>query len=125
MSTSVGYIGGTTPSPTYREVCDQPNGEGHTEAIRIEFDASIISFEALMNRFFEEATPNIRRMQYRSAVWAQNESQAAIAMRVARAHGKADGVPVLAAAVWHDAEDTHQKYYETMCGGGERVCRRL
>ena len=29
------------------------------------------------------------------------------------------------AAVWHDAEDMHQKYYETMCGGGERVCRRL
>ena len=123
MRTSVGYIGGTSASPTYREVCDQPNGEGHTEALRVEFDPSVLSFDDIMQRFFSEATPNIRRTQYLSAVWAQDAEQASVASRIAREHGKEDGVPVLAAATWHDAEDYHQKYYEKQTG--PRLCRRL
>ena len=121
--TSVGYTGGSSSSPTYRSVCDQPMNEGHTEAIRIEFDTTILSFEDLMRRFFAEATPNIRRVQYRSAVWAQDAAQAETAVRVARELGKEEGVPVLAAAPWHDAEEMHQKYYERQ--SAPRVCSRL
>ena len=107
-------------------MCDQPNGEGHTEAIKIEFDPVELPFEDLMRRFFAEATPNVRRMQYRSAVWAQDAAQTETASRVARELGKAEGVPVLAAADWHDAESYHQKYYDKQCGIVEaRVCKRL
>jgi len=122
VSTSVGYIGGESSSPNYSEVCKQENNSGHTEAIRVEYDPSILSFETLMRRFYEEATPNIRRVQYRSAVWAQDELQAATASRVAAELGK-EGVPVLQAAQWHEAERLHQKYYEMQ--SAPRVCRRL
>ena len=120
----MGYIGGLDPSPSYSSVCDQPNDSGHTEAIRVVYDPSVISFEAMMDRFFAEATPNIRRVQYRSAVWAQNTEQAMIAMAVARRWGKEDGVPIFTdAAQWFDAEGYHQKYYEKQTA--PRVCRRL
>ena len=89
----------------------------------MEFDPSVLSFEEIMQRFFSEATPNIRRMQYRSAVWCQNAVQTSVASRIAREHGKEEGVPVLAAATWYDAEEIHQKYYEKQTG--PRVCRRL
>lgn len=123
VSTSVGYTGGSTSSPSYREVCDAPNSEGHTEAIRVVFDPSVITFEDLMRRFFEEAMPNVRRLQYRSAVWAQNAVQMETATRIA-SELHADGVPVLEACAWHEAEPRHQKYYENQAGG-EHVCRRL
>ena len=120
----MGYIGGSSQNPTYREVCGQRNDEGHTEAIRVEFDPHVISYEQLMRRFFDEATPNIVRLQYRSAVWAQDATQAETAERVAREAGKAGGVAVLGSAAWHDAEPYHQKYYEKQCSG-PHVCRRL
>lgn len=125
MSTSVGYTGGSSRNPTYEEVCQQPNGDGHTEAIRVVFDSEILlgGYEELMRRFFAEATPNIRRKQYQSAVWAQSPEQFEIATKVARELGKEDGVAVLAAAEWHEAEDRHQKYYERLAA--PRVCRRL
>ena len=118
----MGYTGGTSDNPTYRSVCEQPNAEGHTEAIRIVFDPSELRFEELMRRFFAEATPNIRRMQYRSAVWAQSPAQMDVAARIATECGMAAGVPVLATAPWYDAEPEHQKYYEKMAA--PRVCGR-
>ena len=122
----VGYTGGKSESPTYEEVCQQANDEGHTEAIRVVFDPSIISFEAVMERFFAEATPDIRRLQYRSSVWAQSQLQAEIALRVAQRHpGKGNGaVPIFTDRTpFYNAEDWHQQYYEKQCT--PRVCRRL
>ena len=81
VSTRVGYTGGTNKSPTYESVC---RGDGHTEAIRLEFDASQLSYEALMVRFFKMAgRGGARSGQYQSAVFAQNASQAKIAQQVA------------------------------------------
>ena len=48
----MGYTGGTKPNPTYDSVC---RGDGHTEAMKVEFDPSVISYEALMQKFFAEA----------------------------------------------------------------------
>ena len=126
MQTSVGYIGGKSESPTYEEVCQQANDEGHTEAIRIVFDPQIISFEALMERFFFEATPNIRRVQYRSSVWTQSPLQAEIASRVSQRYPGKDAGAVLVCTdnkPFYEAEDWHQKYYEKQCT--PRLCRRL
>lgn len=124
ITTSVGYVGGEHPHPTYESVCRQRNDAGHTEAVRVVFDPDVISFAEIMDRFFADATPNIRRVQYRSAVWAQSPEQALIASQVARDHGKEDGVPIFTdAATWFDAEDYHQKYYEKMAA--PRVCSRL
>jgi len=119
----VGYIGGVTCSPTYREVCDQPNDAGHTEAIRVEFDPDVLPLDTIMQRFFAEATPNIRRMQYRSAVWVNSAAQAEIAGRAAKEAGM--DLPILTAVPFHPAEERHQKYYEKQTCFGPRVCRRL
>ena len=78
-----------------------------------------------MRRFFAEATPHIRRQQYRSAIWAQSRAQAELATGMARELGVEDGIPVLSAAPWYDAEPYHQKYYEKQAAPSERLCRRL
>ena len=122
MSTSVGYIGGASLQPTYEDVCRQSDADGHTEAIRVVFDPSVLSFEELCSRFFAEATPNIWKTQYRSAIWTQTAAQASAAPRIAMEHGKTS-VAVLAASPWHEAEAWHQKYYEKQ--GAPRMCRRL
>jgi hypothetical protein len=75
-------------------------------------DPDRLSFEDICERFFAEATPNIRRRQYLNALFAQCDSQAETALLAAEKAGKAGGVPVLPACAWHDAEERHQHYYE-------------
>ena len=114
----VGYCGGQTSAPTYEEVCNADDASGHTEALKVVFNPKIVSYETLVRRIFEEATPGIRRCQYQSALWAQSDEQAAVAKRIADETGKA--IPIHAAAPWHDAEAWHQKYYETQCDNPHR-----
>lgn len=104
----MGYTGGTSSNPTYRSVC---SGDGHTEAVKLEFDPSVISYEDLMKRVLREASSFGGKAQYKSAVWAQDEEQVEIARRVAAKLNKAR-VPVLGQSKWYDAEDYHQKYLE-------------
>lgn len=108
VASSVGYTGGTSTNPTYRSVC---NGDGHTEAMKIDFDPSVISYEELMQRVLREASSYGGDPQYMSAVWALTEEQEAIAKRVAASLNKKK-VPILPSAAWHDAEDYHQKYFD-------------
>lgn len=115
----MGYTGGSSKNPTYRTVC---SGDGHTEAVRVVFDPKHISYEDLMRHVMEDASTHRTKPQYKSAVWVQNEQQAAIAKRVATQEGKA-GLPVLQASVWWDAEEYHQKYVEKS-RGGSAACRR-
>ena len=110
VDTWVGYTGGSTDSPpTYKSVC---SGDGHTEALRLEYDPAVLSYEALITRFFND--PHVRsvygteRPQYKTAIWAQNDEQKAIAERVGAAAGK--HVPVLSRSPWYDAEDYHQHF---------------
>mmetsp|Transcript_7257 Transcript_7257/g.12276 ORF Transcript_7257/g.12276 Transcript_7257/m.12276 type:complete len:120 (-) Transcript_7257:288-647(-) len=108
VSSSVGYTGGDNPNPTYESVC---RGDGHTEALKIEYDPSVLSFQDLMTTFFKEADGGRCKAQYMSAVFAQNKEQAAIAKKVAKDSNS--NVPVLGGASakpWHDAEEYHQKY---------------
>ena len=124
-STSVGYAGGLTPHPTYEEVCS--GRTGHTEAVRIVFDPSVVSYADLVKRFFEihDPTQGMRQgndvgTQYRSAIyWASPEQEATAreltdvyaAELARRGLGEVTTeLRPLAEAGYYYAEDPHQQY---------------
>jgi len=117
----VGYTGGASAKPTYNSVC---RSDGHTEAIKVEFDPEVLTYEDIMRKVLSQAHGGARKAQYMSAVWAADAEQKAAAEKVAKELGKDSDIPILPAAVWHDAEEYHQKYYEKQNASLPRVCRR-
>lgn len=113
VSSTVGYTGGLSPNPSYESVC---NGDGHTEALRIVYDPEVLGFEKLMTLFFARArSPRWGvAVQYRHAVWPQNDEQAETARKVAQQ--MSSRVPILPETAFYDAEDYHQKYLESGLG---------
>ena len=84
VTTAVGYAAGLTPNPTYEEVCS--GRTGHTEAVLVHFDPSVISFEGLLKVFWEghDPTQGMRQgndigSQYRSGIYAFDAGQEAAA----------------------------------------------
>src|SRR5450432_2382770 len=82
--TAVGYAGGYTPNPTYREVCTGQTG--HAEAVRVVFDPKVVTYEQLLATFWENHDPtqgmrqgNDTGTQYRSAIYWSNEAERAAA----------------------------------------------
>jgi peptide-methionine (S)-S-oxide reductase len=80
VSSNVGYAGGSTPNPTYEEVCS--GGTGHTEVVRVFFDPSRVSYEDLLRVFWEghDPTQGMRQhgaigTQYRSAIYNYDDEQ--------------------------------------------------
>ena len=121
-STSAGYAGGTTPNPTYEEVCS--GRTGHTEVVRVIFDPSQISYEQLLKLFFEshDPTQGMRQggdvgTQYRSAIYATSDAQKRTAEAARAAYGeklRAAGYGVITtelrdAPEFYYAEDYHQQ----------------
>lgn len=118
-----GYIGGHTSNPTYKEIC---NGDtGHAEAIKISFDADVISFETLLEIFFVSHDPttlnrqgNDIGTQYRSAVFCQDESQKTATRQMIEQLDKQAIWPnpivtqINDAATFYPAEDYHQHYFD-------------
>ena len=125
VSTQVGYAGGVTPNPTYREVCT--GGTGHTEVVRVVFDPKIVRYEDLLKLFWEnhDPTQGMRQggdvgTQYRSAVYTHGDDQkrAAEASREAyqkvltsAGYGKIT-TEIKEAPEFYYAEDYHQQYLE-------------
>jgi peptide-methionine (S)-S-oxide reductase len=122
-STAVGYAGGPTPNPTYREVCSGMTG--HTEVVLVVFDPKTTSYEALLKVFWENHDPtqgmrqgNDVGTQYRSAIYWTTPAQrdAALASRDAyeemlRASGYGEITTEIAeAGPFYYAEDYHQQY---------------
>lgn len=133
--TSVGFAGGYTPNPTYRETCT--GRTGHTEAVRIVYDPAKVSVEQLLKIAFENHDPtqgdrqgNDVGSQYRSAVYAEDEEQLA-QVRAAleswqdaftqRGFGEiTTEVALLSdtpAGEYYLAEDEHQQYLDKNPGG--------
>ncbi|MGV3770503.1 MAG: peptide-methionine (S)-S-oxide reductase MsrA [Sphingobium phenoxybenzoativorans] len=121
QSIESGYIGGDKADPTYEEVCT--GRTGHAEAIRITYDADVISYGDLLDIHFATHDPttlnrqgNDIGTQYRSAIFPHDAVQEADA-KAAIARAQADQPnPIVTTiepmAPWYPAEDYHQKYWE-------------
>eukprot|EP00439_Symbiodinium_sp_Y106_P026927 s3528_g3.t1 len=106
---TVGYTGGRNAKPSYESVC---GGDGHTEAIQIEYDPEQVSYDSLLDSFLQGHQPMRSKAQYKSAIWYHNEEQRKIAESRMEETGAAPVVDVDEAKPWYDAEDYHQKYYD-------------
>jgi peptide-methionine (S)-S-oxide reductase len=122
-STAAGYAGGSTPYPTYEEVCSGLTG--HTEAVLVVYDPAVTSYEALLSLFWESHDPtqgmrqgNDVGTQYRSAIYYADESQQqaadaarqAYADRLARAGYAGITTEIAPASPFYYAEGYHQQY---------------
>ena len=122
-STRVGYIGGNKENPTYKEVCTDRTG--HAEAVEVEFDPSKISYDQLLNVFWENHDPTqLNRQgpdwgtQYRSAIFFHSPEQEAEAKaskeKLEQSHrfSKPIVTQIVPAVTFYEAEDYHQQYLE-------------
>ena len=124
-STSVGYAGGHTPHPSYDEVCS--GRTGHTEAVRVVYDPTVVSYADLVIAFFEfhDPTQGMRQgndlgTQYRSAIYTLSPAQEATARKlkeayepelVRRGYGPIT-TEIVPAPTYYYAEDYHQQYLD-------------
>ena len=122
-ATGVGYIGGQTDNPTYKEVCTDRTG--HAEAVEVEFDPAQVKYADLLKVFWENHDPTqLNRQgpdwgtQYRSAIFfhtpeQQSEAQASKqALENAHRFSKPIVTQIVPAVKFHPAEDYHQQYLE-------------
>ncbi len=128
LATDVGYSGGKTINPSYKEVC--AGNTGHAESLKIEFDPTKIAYRDLLRHFFRMHDPtqvdrqgNDVGSQYRSAVFYSSEEQrkeaeALIAeMNASGSYGRPIATEVTKASPFYPAEDYHQDYLRKNPGG--------
>ncbi|HTS05719.1 MAG TPA: peptide-methionine (S)-S-oxide reductase MsrA [Candidatus Eisenbacteria bacterium] len=122
-ATRVGYIGGHTENPTYKEVCTDRTG--HAEAVEVDFDPAKVPYSDLLNVFWENHDPTqVNRQgpdwgtQYRSAIFFHSPQQQAEASAAKESLEKAHRYPkpiatqIVPAEKFYEAEDYHQQYLE-------------
>jgi peptide methionine sulfoxide reductase msrA/msrB len=122
LKTTVGYTGGRTKDPTYKEVCSHTTG--HAEAVQVEFDPSKISYEKLLEAFWAMHDPTTLNRQgpdvgdqYRSAIFYNSPEQekTAKALKEKLKFWKFNQpivTEIVPAKEFYKAEDTHQQYFE-------------
>ncbi len=130
VSTMVGYAGGHTPNATYEEVCSGKTG--HNEVVRVIYDPAVISYDALLQVFWEGHDPtqgmrqgNDTGTQYRSGIYTYSDAQkaaaeaakAAFAPRLSEAGYGAITTEIVDAPVFYFAEEYHQQYLAKNPGG--------
>jgi peptide-methionine (S)-S-oxide reductase len=129
LDAEAGYTGGTVENPTYRQVCTGTTE--HAEAVRVTFDADVVSYETLLDAFWALHDPTqLNRQgpdvgtQYRSAVFYTNEAQHAAAQagkdRAQARFARPIATQILPERPFFRAEDYHQRYLEKQ---GLRHCR--
>ena len=130
FSTAVGYAGGDTLNPDYREVCS--GATGHTEVVQVVYDPVVISFDALLDVFWESHNPtqgmrqgNDVGTQYRSAIYTVNNDQQGAAERSRDAYQERltnaglDNISteIKSLETFYYAEEYHQQYLAKNPGG--------
>ena len=123
ISTRVGYTGGKLPNPTYKDVCTDDTG--HAEAVEIEYDPAKLSYQQLLQVFWENHDPTqLNRQgpdcgtQYRSAIFFHAPEQEAAAKASKEALEKSGRftkkivTQIVPATTFYQAEDYHQRYLE-------------
>src|SRR4051794_17839671 len=122
-ATAVGYAGGAMPNPTYEDVCT--DATGHAEVVEVTFDPAQVSYEQLLNVFWENHDPTqLNRQgpdhgtQYRSVIFIHSPEQQAAA-EASKAKQEASGrfrrpvvTQIVPAEPFYRAEDYHQQYLE-------------
>jgi peptide-methionine (S)-S-oxide reductase len=122
LKTTVGYTGGTTANPTYRQV--SAGGTGHAEAVEIVFDPARVSYEKLLDVFWHNIDPLAKDRQfcdtgdqYRSAIFVHDEAQrraAEASLKAIETSGRLKGrieTQIVPASTFYAAEDNHQDYH--------------
>ena len=117
-----GYSGGKTQNPTYEQVCS--NSTDHAEVVLIDYDANVVSYDTLLNVFWEKHDPTTLNRQgadvgtqYRSAIFYFTEVQKEIARksleyRQNKLGGRKIVTEITEAKEFWKAEEYHQKYFE-------------
>ena len=119
LGVRVGYCGGSTPNPTYKDICTGKTG--HLEALKIVFDPKVVSYEQVIKYFFEihnysqiDGQGNDIGSQYLSAIFVRNEIQKTIAQSVIELLENKNhtvATKILPEAQFFNAEEYHQDYY--------------
>jgi peptide-methionine (S)-S-oxide reductase len=116
MKVTSGYTGGKTENPTYEQVCTGTTG--HAEAIQIEFNPAVITYETILEVFFATHDPTTLNQQgadigtqYRSAIFYHSQSQKDAAEKMASGIRGAV-TEIVPYSVFYPAEIDHQQYYE-------------
>ena len=126
-STAVGYTGGNKDNPTYEDVCS--DSTGHAEAVQVDFDPELVSYQELLKIFFENHNPTTMNRQgpdigtqYRSGIFFHDGEQERIALDniqklnplAKEKFGSEIVTKVLPASKFFRAEEYHQKYFQKM-----------
>lgn len=123
LSTCVGYTGGSSKNPTYREVCSDRTG--HAEALEIEFDPAVVSYDQFLDLFWTVHDPTqLNRQgpdvgsQYRSAIFYHTPEQLEAATRSKENLDRSGKfrrpvvTEIVSASTFYPAEEYHQRYFE-------------
>jgi peptide-methionine (S)-S-oxide reductase len=122
-ATAVGYMGGSMNNPTYRDVCTDETG--HAEVVEVQFDPSRVSYEQMLNTFWENHNPTTLNRQgpdvgsqYRSAIFVHSPEQEATAklskekLQTSGKFARPIVTEIVPAKEFYVAEDYHQQYLE-------------
>lgn len=122
-NTAVGYSGGHTENPNYNQVC--AGNTGHAEALQVEYDESLLSYEVLLKTFWECHNPTTLNQQgpdvgsqYRSVIFYHDDGQKALAIESKQAldssgtYDKPIVTEIIPASTFWRAEEYHQDYFK-------------
>ena len=123
VQTTVGYTGGHTEKPTYRDVCS--DATGHAEATQVVFDPTVVTYDQLLDKFWAMHDPTQRNRQgpdigdqYRSVIFFHTPEQQASAeaskakLEASGAHPRPIATSIEPAPTFWPAEEYHQRYFE-------------
>lgn len=129
-SAKSGYAGGQVPNPSYEAVCTGQTG--HAEVVQVTFDPSVVSYESILDVFFQAHDPTTRNRQgadvgsqYRSVIFYHSDEQKRVAERTVKAVAETLGKPVVTqiepATEFYEAEQYHDQYFDRNPNAG--YCR--